>query len=332
MSRIVRFVLAVLAVVYGAARRRRREPPAPPEAIVAAGTPDPSAENLVVGLLLASALAAIAFVAVYVVHGLGNRTQLLGIALASCLALLAAALIVFARRLVVTEEIEEDYPPIDHPEDQATVARMVTDSGSHLTRKGLLVAAGGAAGGALGLAALTPAISLGPWAHTAALYDTPWHAGRRLVDETGRPLRAVDIEGDTFYTAYPEDARHDLIGAPLVVVRLDPRTLALPAGRAGWAPDGILAYSKICTHAGCAIALYRTPSFDPTEPAPALVCPCHYSTFDPADGGQVTFGPAGRPLPQLPLRIDAAGDLRAAGGFSDAVGPSWSGVRERRST
>jgi len=66
------------------------------------------------------------------------------------------------------------------------------------------------------------------------------------------------------------------------------------------------------------------------EPKPALVCPCHYSTFDPARGGNVTFGPAGRSLPQLPLLIDARRQLRAAGNFSGPVGPSWSGVREGR--
>jgi len=105
----------------------------------------------------------------------------------------------------------------------------------------------------------------------------------------------------------------------------------LPAGREGWAPRGILAFSKICTHAGCAVNLYRKPKFAPVEPKPALVCPCHYSTFDPADGGSVIFGPAGRPLPQLPLQIDASGDLRAAGNFPQGVGPSWWGVRNRSS-
>jgi ubiquinol-cytochrome c reductase iron-sulfur subunit len=111
------------------------------------------------------------------------------------------------------------------------------------------------------------------------------------------------------------------------VVRLDPRALKLPRGRSGWAPEGIVAYSKICTHAGCAIALYRKPTFAPVQPRPALVCPCHYSTFDPATGGTVLFGPAGRDLPQLPLMIDGSGGLRAAGNFSGPVGPSWWGVR-----
>jgi ubiquinol-cytochrome c reductase iron-sulfur subunit len=78
--------------------------------------------------------------------------------------------------------------------------------------------------------------------------------------------------------------------------------------------------------------MYRVPLFAADEPSPALVCPCHYSTFDPADGGSVTFGPAGRALPMLPVRIDANGQLRADGNFSGAVGASWAGVRSRRPT
>ena len=117
-----------------------------------------------------------------------------------------------------------------------------------------------------------------------------------------------------------------------MLVRVEEAALKLPPGRASWAPFGILAYSQICTHAGCAVALYRKPTFRPLEPEPALVCPCHYSTFNPATGGTVIFGPAGRPLPQLPLMIDAAGQLRAAGNFSGPVGPSWWAVRKGRAT
>jgi ubiquinol-cytochrome c reductase iron-sulfur subunit len=160
-------------------------------------------------------------------------------------------------------------------------------------------------------------------------FETPWRRGRLLVGEDGRPLLADDVDEETFYTAFPQGADREQLGAPLVVVRLPISELDLPEGRRGWAPKGILAYSKICTHAGCAIALYRTPTFAPTEPRPALVCPCHYSTFDPARGGDVIFGPAGRPLPQLPLLVDGSGRLRADGNFSGAVGPSWWGVRNR---
>ena len=78
------------------------------------------------------------------------------------------------------------------------------------------------------------------------------------------------------------------------------------------------------------VALYRKPTFPTLEPRPALVCPCHYSTFDPARGAKVLFGPAGRPLPQLPLFVGPDGELRAAGNFSGPVGPAWWGVRNRR--
>src|SRR5205823_1949415 len=118
----------------------------------------------------------------------------------------------------------------------------------------------------------------------------------------------------------------------VVLVRLPKQELKLPPENRGYDADGIVGCSKICTHAGCAISLYRSPLFQPAEPRPALVCPCHYSTFDPADGGTVTFGPAGRKLPMLPLFVDRAGHLRAAGNFDGPVGPSWWGVRMRKAS
>jgi ubiquinol-cytochrome c reductase iron-sulfur subunit len=287
----------------------------------------PRAELAVVLLLFGAAAAAVGFLVVYAFDDLGGQTQLLGIALGASLGLIAVALLVAAKTFVPYEELEEDYPAEDHPEDQEELARIASESASPITRKRLLGAAGGAAGGALLLAAVTPALSLGPWLDTDSLYRTPWRRGRRLVDEAGVPLSADAIATETFYTAYPEGADPDELGSPVVVVRIDPAALRLPEDRRAWAPFGILAYSKVCTHAGCAISLYRKPTFPPTQPRPALVCPCHYSTFDPAAGGKVLFGPAGRPLPQLPLTIDPSGVLRAAGNFSGPVGPSWEGVR-----
>ena len=173
-------------------------------------------------------------------------------------------------------------------------------------------------------------MSLGPAFDLASMARTPWRRGRRLVDEAGSPIPAAAVRPGEFLTAYPEGADPEQIGSPIILIRLDPAGLRLPAARRTWAPEGILAYSKICTHAGCAIALYRAPLFEPVEQPPGLVCPCHYSTFDPATGGTVVFGPAGRALPQLPLRIDRHGNLRAGGTFSGPVGPSWWGVRRGR--
>lgn len=317
---LIAFVL-LLTRTFG--RRRQR--------VVEAGPPAPRAEIVVVVLLTLATVFAIGFVVVYAELGVAHvPNELLGICLGGCLAFIAAALAVVAKQLIVTEELEEDYPPEGQPEEQEAVAEIVRESGSRITRKRLLAGAGAAAGGALGIAVLTPALSLGPLWYTDPLYRTPWRRGVRLVSEDGAPFLAGAIETDTFYTAFPEGANKELIGSPVVMVRLDPSEVKLPADRATWAPGGIVAYSKICTHAGCAIALYRKPTFPAAEPHPALVCPCHYSTFNPATGGGVIYGPAGRPLPQLPLMVDDAGFLRAGGNYSGPPGPSWGGVRSGR--
>ena len=326
-ARLRDLVIAGATLLVGSGRRRP-----PRRRIVPPGEPEPRAELAVIGLLAAGTICAIAFVCVYALDRLPNQTQLLGASLGLSCLFVAAALIVTGKRLVVTEEIEEEYPPEEHTEEQEAVAEIVEESGSRITRKRLFTLALGAAGTSLGVALITPAASLGPVLDMTRFYRTPWRRGRRLVDESGRAYAAADIERDTFYTAFPEGADRELLGSPLVVVRLRPAELHLPPENAGYAADGIVAFSKVCTHAGCAIALYRAPLFQPDAPRPALVCPCHYSTFDPATGGTVLFGPAGRKLPMLPLSIDGKGRLRAAGNFDGPVGPSWWGVRLRKPT
>ncbi len=328
--RLWRWVVALLTLLFGRLwRRRSPEQDEQPERIVAEGPPERRAENLVLVLLGLATLFALGFVVTYALFSpAALPNELLGICLGGSCLFIGAALTVVAKRLVVTEELEDDYPE-EHSKQQQEIAEIVRESGSRITRKRLLIAAGAATGGALGLAALAPALSLGPIWDTTPLDETPWRYGVRLVDETGAPISAADIERQSFYTAFPEGADPEEIGSSLVVIRVNPSELQLPPGRANWAPAGILAYSKICTHAGCAVALYRKPTFQVLEPNDALVCPCHYSTFDPFTGGTVTYGPAGRPLPQLPLMIDFRGYLRAAGNFSARVGPSWWNVRER---
>jgi ubiquinol-cytochrome c reductase iron-sulfur subunit len=335
---VKRLLLALLAVINGLRRRKARIEQhqqelreAPP--IVAPGPPAPPGSEIAIAVLLLIAAAfAVGFIVVYAVGGLSNRTQLEGITLGGAFLFLAAALIAAGKHLVVDDEIEESYPEPVHPEEQAAVEEIVRESGSRITRKKLLITAGGAAGAAVGLATVTPALTLGPLLDTDELRRTPWRRGLRLIDEDGKPMFADQVEEETFYTAFPEHADRDLLGSPVVVVRLPPTQLHLPPDRAQWAPLGIVAFSKVCTHAGCAIALYRKPTFAPQQPRPALVCPCHYSTFDPARAGEVIFGPAGRPLPQLPLVVGGDGVLRAGGNFSAQVGPSYGTVRSRRPT
>jgi ubiquinol-cytochrome c reductase iron-sulfur subunit len=318
-----RWLISALMLLMGRRKRKVREE----RRTVPAAAADTRAETLTVLLLLGAAVCAAGFIAAYTLGGIPNRTQFLGLALGLAFAFLAAACTVVAKRLVVTEELEEEYGALENPDDQKAIVEIVEQSGSRFTRKRLVKAAAGAAGAAVGAALIVPAASLGPILDTSAFYETPWRRGRRLVGENGKPFTADEIEQKVFYTAFPEGAEREDMGAPIVIVRLEPAQLHLPSGRDGWAPGGILAFSKICTHAGCAIALYRDPLFPPAEPKPALICPCHYSTFDVAKGGEVIFGPAGRPLPQLPLYVDQAGHLRAGGNFSGPVGPSWWGVR-----
>jgi quinol---cytochrome c reductase iron-sulfur subunit len=332
VRRFARAIALLLAIRTALRSAAGREPPPPaPESEV-----DPSerivpssrrAETLVAALLFAAALVALCFTLVYVIAA--KNTQLLGLAFGGALALLAAALIVAGKFVVPQETAVEDRGPLLVEEEAEEVTEMIESGGEGVSRRALLTGAGGLAGAALVTAAATPLASLGP--KLEHFHQTPWRRGVRLLDDEGRPYLADDIQIGTFYTALPEHADPEQFGAGLVVVKLPPEMIDLPSAREGWAPHGILAYSKICPHAGCAIALYRYPTYEPTSAKPAFTCPCHYSTFLPGEGGRLIFGPAGRSLPQLPLMIDAAGYLRAAAPFHEDVGPSWWDVRRPES-
>jgi ubiquinol-cytochrome c reductase iron-sulfur subunit len=329
VSRLRNGIVSGLVLLLG--RRRHRRPRPEETRIVPALPANPAAELAVLALLGLSSLSALGFILVYAFAGsLPAVTPLLGATIGLSLLFLAAALVVVGLKLVPQEEVAEEYPPHEHPGEQQVIAELIDESSTRFTRSRFFKLGLLGAGGTLGLALLTPAVSFGPLFHVGDFLRTPWRRGRRLVDENGRPYKASDIEKKNFYLAFPEgtnDEEKNQMAASLVVIRLDPDQLDLPPHLKGYDAHGILAYSRICTHAGCAITLYRAPLFQPDEPRPALVCPCHYSTFDPATGGTVTFGPAGRDLPLLPVYVDSSGYLRAKGNFDGPVGPSWWGVR-----
>jgi quinol---cytochrome c reductase iron-sulfur subunit len=328
----VKWLWSAIALLLGRGRRDSLAPSAVDRPrIIPREEPSPRAELAVLALLGLASLAAIGFIVVYVLDRLPSQTQLLGLTIGLAFAFLSAALLVTARRLAPVEEITEPYPDPKPSPEADEIVQIIDESGERITRRRLLKVAAAGAGATVGAALIAPVASLGPVAYPDALRRSPWRRGLRLVDSRGRPIRALDIEGKSLYTAFPQGVSHEELGSPLVVVRVETDRLDLPDGRKPdqWAPEGIVAYSKICTHAGCAVSLYRTPLYEPTSKSPALVCPCHYSTFDPATGGGVLFGPAGRPLPQLPLEVDDDGTLRAGGDFSEPVGPSWWGVRRR---
>jgi ubiquinol-cytochrome c reductase iron-sulfur subunit len=332
--------IALLVAIRTAWRSLRRRPehpaPSPPpprlpgelrpeedpsERIVPA---DPRFEGVVAVLLLLAAACACAFIAFYVIKQ--TQTQLLGLSMGCALAFVAAALIIAGKRVVPQETAVEERDQLLREEEVEEVVELIEAGGEGISRRLLLTATGGIAGAAVLGAAAAPLASLGPPA--SVLHESPWKRGIRLVDDAGNAYAASDIHLGSFYSALPEGQNADSLGSGLLVVRLPQSMIHLPVDRRDWAPEGIMAYSKICPHAGCAINLYRYPLDPQTAPfAPAFTCPCHYSTFTAGDGGRLVFGPAGRALPQLPLMVDADGNLRCAGPFDSDIGPSWWGVR-----
>lgn len=139
-----------------------------------------------------------------------------------------------------------------------------------------------------------------------------------------RPIRPEDLPVGGLIAAIPmdlpevehEEGNLNARGkAAIILVRMEPDEIRSQQGE-GWDYQGILAYSKICTHVGCPIALYEQRTHH-------LLCPCHQSTFDLADSGNVVFGPAARRMPQLPISVDEEGYLVAMSDFQEPVGPSF---------
>ncbi|MGH9113741.1 MAG: ubiquinol-cytochrome c reductase iron-sulfur subunit, partial [Acidimicrobiales bacterium] len=185
-----------------------------------------------------------------------------------------------------------------------------------LGRRRVLVATAGGACAALGVALLFPIRSLGPRPGSGLKRTAFRGGGRRVVREDGSPVRPDDLPVDGLVTVWP-DGHTDDADAPTLLIRVRPDQGFEPRdGREGWTVDGIVAYSKLCTHVGCPVGLYQTE-------LGLLLCPCHQSTFDVLHGAKPVFGPAARSLPQLPLAVDEDGYLIATGDFSDPVGPGF---------
>jgi ubiquinol-cytochrome c reductase iron-sulfur subunit len=155
------------------------------------------------------------------------------------------------------------------------------------------------------------------------LSQTMWKAGTRLTrDPSGTPILASEVTLGSAFHVIPEglpEAEHMLeekAKAAVLLMRLRPEDLNESEERKTWSYDGIVAYSKICTHVGCPVALYEQITHH-------LLCPCHQSQFDVTNHCEVIFGPAKRPLPQLPIAVDDEGYLIAQSDFTEPVGPSF---------
>ncbi|HWC28379.1 MAG TPA: Rieske 2Fe-2S domain-containing protein [Solirubrobacteraceae bacterium] len=279
------------------------------------------------GVLLALLLATVAAAGFIVFYVAFPDTQLLGLCIGLALLFLGVASALAGKRLFPREEAVEERHDFGDEEKRAEIEGILEESVEGVSRRRVLTLAAGAAGATIGAAALMPVTSLGP-SVGARIRQTQWSRGRRVVDEAGRPFRPEDVPIGAFRTGFPEGGKFDELDAPLILVRLPWDEIQVSDEFKRFMPDGVMAYSKICPHAGCAVSIYRHPLYEPTEPRPALVCPCHFSTFDVSRGGHLVFGPAGRDLPSLPLALNAAGELIAASGFTERVGPSYGGVRK----
>jgi ubiquinol-cytochrome c reductase iron-sulfur subunit len=267
-------------------------------------------ERLVAGAFAVTMLTGVALLAVY---GLGGQTQVEGVLLAICLGSLGLGIVVWTQELMQTRVTIEERHPLASRTPGPTLSETL-DEEAGFTRRTFLVRMllGALAGLAAALA--IPALSLGP-APGRELFSTTWARGRRLVDIDGVPVRAADLEVGSVATVFPEGDVGSAQSQTLLI-RVPPDALRLSPDRLAVAPDGYVAYSKVCTHAGCAVGLYRATEH-------MLICPCHQSTFDVLQGAVPVFGPAGRALPQLPIAMAADGTFTALGDFPEPVGPAF---------
>jgi quinol---cytochrome c reductase iron-sulfur subunit len=272
----------------------------------------------------------------HVVLGLTLGLGLLGIGLGA---------VHWAKTLMPDEEVvEERHPMRASDESRERVVQVLGEGGqsSQIMRRPLIKYT---LGGALGLFAvplvLQVAGSLGP-APQKSLSLTFWNGGpsgpgeeptfkplRLMRDPENTPIRADDVTlGSVFHvlpqgllpdpdtgTGGTEHVLEEKAKAAVLLMRLEPDVIRSQKER-DWGYQGIVAYSKICTHVGCPVGLYEQQTHH-------LLCPCHQSTFDVTQDCKVIFGPAKRPLPQLKITVDDEGYLVSAQPFREAVGPSF---------
>ena len=315
----------------------RFEDPGHPEHKPRQGDLDPKAnkkaERQVLFLFGISVLGTIGFVIAYFALPPGKTPEsmrasnlALGAALAFALLGIGTGAIHWAKALMNDHEKSEERHAMasDAETREAAVAALqdgTDDSG--ISRRGALK---GAVVTAVALFPLTIALPLigniGEDWNVGKLKHTMWKKGTKLArDPSGRPIKASDVTVGSVFHVIPEGLEHaehpldEKAKAVVLLIRLDPRDIKSEQGE-GWSYDGIIAFSKICTHVGCPVALYEQQTHH-------LLCPCHQSTFDVADGARVVFGPAKRPLPQLPITVDDEGYLIAQSDFHEPVGPSF---------
>jgi ubiquinol-cytochrome c reductase iron-sulfur subunit len=303
------------------------------------------AERQVAGMFALSMVCAFLFVVAYFTLeigdnfdtflGLGASTVSLGLALGGALLFIGIGIIQWARKLMGDHEISElRHPAASSADDRAATLEALALGGeeSGIGRRPLVRNTLIGSVALLGLPAVVLLRDLGP-APEDKLAHTIWEKGMRVVrDVVGTPIKASELEIGDLVNAAPEalfpteeNGYPEIEGVPLqvekakgavIVVKMEPGDITPAKGRENWTVNGIICYSKICTHVGCPISLYERTTHH-------VLCPCHQSTFDLADAAKVVFGPAHRPLPQLPLAVDEEGYLIAQSDFTEPIGASY---------
>lgn len=304
------------------------------------------AERQVATMFGLSAVFSILFVVAFFTFDIGENLDVflgfnasnlfLGLSLGLALLLIGVGAIQWARKLMSDYEIVEMRHAVasseaDRKEALAAIDVGVKDSG--IARRPLIRNSLIGAVALLGLPAIVALRDLGPLPGDK-LERTVWRRGMRIVNDiSGTPIRPDEVEIGQLVNAEPavfyatdeegEPVIHphsqllaEKAKAAVILVRMRPEDITPAAGRENWGVQGILCYSKICTHVGCPISLWEQQTHH-------LLCPCHQSTFDLADNGKVIFGPAARSLPQLPMGVDSEGYLIAMSDFTEPVGPSF---------
>ena len=267
-------------------------------------------ERLVAASFAVTMVTGIALLGVYAA---GGQTQVEGVLLALCLGGLGFGVVVWANELMHTRIAVEERHPFASSVDAPRLSEVL-DEEAGFTRRRLLVRMLLGALGGLAAALAIPALSLGP-APGRELFTTSWARGRRLVDIDGGVIHAADLQVGSVVTVFPEGDAGSA-QAQTLLIRVPSGALQLSPDRLAGAPEGYVAYSKVCTHAGCPVGLYRASEHQ-------LICPCHQSTFDVLQGAVPVFGPAARALPQLPISMAEDGTFVALGDFPEPVGPAF---------
>lgn len=248
----------------------------------------------------------------------GGSNEWLGGSLAICLAGAAAGFVFTAHFLMDNKQtVQPREQHTSNCSERAAIAKTWSLSTQEVRRRKMLqwMVTGTVGVLAAGVVSLLRSVGANP---NTTLYSPVWKRGQRLLTVDGRMMTVDSLPLNAAITVFPEDS----IGSEksqTVLIRVDSKLLQMPADRADWTPQGYIAYSRICTHAGCPVGLYETDTCQ-------LLCPCHQSTFDVLRAATPTGGPAARSLPQLPLYVDADGTLRAASGFSNPKGPGFWGM------